>query len=458
MAVFAVAAALLMIAPLASGQASTPARPIVSTPTSLYFHIFDVFNAFPINTQVPQPGFFKVGGTNFPSVVEPTSGTNYDFNTIYGYSTAGPVEYDFIENGQPRFHPERGIAADVKIDANAQWQCGAVTAPACVRIYVSVRDFVGGTAIPNFMPAYTFRVEMREKNVLGDVADLASGTLVMKGQKTMHLASSHFASLNGSAGPDGHIIATPNADGVVEYAIPMSIETPLIRKSEGYHVRLDWYQNPSNQPDQDDRAAEGYMRIVSDNVYHPRLDLNIMNPVYIDFVHPQVASGILLIHTAENSPWGTYDLDLRNMTVRISQGNRELHTQVKDAKGKVLFDSGGSAPVEATLTIVISQNAHVHNLHDKSAEVTYLWRFRDEGAKDGKYQITVSVQNLAKTATATATAEFVLEGRKAYGIDQGGQTVSAKPDTTTVEESPGAGLFVVATALGAALLARRRIK
>ena len=133
---------ILASLPVTNAQTGTEGltNPTKPTPTTLYFHIFDTFNAFPINTQAPQPtGNFKVGGTNFPSVVIPeTAGTpaatNYDFNTIYGFATSGPVEYNFIENGQPRFHPERGIAHDVNIDPG--------TVPYAY-FYVNVRDVTG---------------------------------------------------------------------------------------------------------------------------------------------------------------------------------------------------------------------------------------------------------------------------------------------------------------------------
>jgi hypothetical protein len=42
--------------------------------------------------------FFKVSGTNFPTIAS----QGYDFNTIRGFSTSGPVEYGFLENADNR--------------------------------------------------------------------------------------------------------------------------------------------------------------------------------------------------------------------------------------------------------------------------------------------------------------------------------------------------------------------
>jgi hypothetical protein len=410
--------------------------PRISTPTSLYFHIFDVFNNFPINTQQPNTTFFKVGGTNFPSAVAPEAGANYDFNTIYGYSTAGPVEYEFIENGQPRYHPERGLAADVMIDGAAQTPCGDTTAPICVHVYVRILDFLGSSAAPNFMPAYTFRVELKEKNVLDPTA-LDAGALVANGELTYHLATEDFAPLAGQAGPDGHVIKTPDENGVIEYAVPLTLAKDTITKGEGYHVRIDWFQNPSDDGANDDRAAEGYMRLVMEEGYYPRMELNILNPVFIDFIHPQVAAGILLIHTAENSPWGTYDVNVKDIKVEI-------------------FDSKDQ-PVQANLQRVVSQNAHVHDRHHLPAEVTYLWRYRDEGVAEGEYRIRVEVANMAATAKASGEGKFILTGEEAYGVDEEGNIVTPAPNVDEeTESSPGVGIGVLLALVAVALVVRRR--
>jgi hypothetical protein len=448
--IVALGLAALMIAPSATAQDST--HPLASTPTTLYFHIFDVFNNFPINTQIPQPNdFFQVGGTNFPTAVisetpEGQGKVNYDFNTIYGYSTAGPVEYNFTENGQPRFHPERGIAADVLVDPNANIVAGGAPSgkPAVAHIYVSVRDFTGKspgtTTAPNLLPSFTFNVEMRSGNQLGDPTALDATTLFMSGSRTAHLMYSKTPAdqqLNGTNAPDGNVILVPNADGIVEYIIPMTYESGFTRitKADGYHMKITWSQPPSGQPSSGDQFAEGFMRIVSSNTYHDRLDMAIMNPIYIDFVHPQVAAGLLLIHTAENSPWGTYDLDLRNMTVEVT---------------------GPSTP--QSLTKITTQNSHVHNLHNKSAEVTYLWRYRDEAAAVGDYRIHVAVPNLAHTAVATADGGFHVDAKQAYGVDQNNQRVENAPVSgNSSQKSPDASPFLAIGFLAmAALMWRRR--
>jgi hypothetical protein len=113
--------------------------------------------------------------------------------------------------------------------------------------------------------------------------------------------------------------------------------------------------------------------------------------------------------------------------------------------------AGPSTPKK--LAVVTSQNAHNHGLHDVCAEVTYLWRFRDEAAKDGSYAIHLAVPDLNHNATAMGDAGFTVEGKKAFGVDQNHNVVA--PAGTTSKSSPAASVGAVLAVLGVALLRRR---
>jgi hypothetical protein len=437
-------AILLLSVASAGAQAQSPGK---STPTTLYFHILDTFNAFPINTQPPDVAFFKVGGTNFPSIAS----QGFAFNTIRGFATSGPVEYNFIENGQPRFHPERGIARDVLLDQQVK---------PVAHLYLNVRDVLGSHAAPDILPSFTFVLTLREGNQVGQGSALDAKPLIMQGHMTAHVldVSSCPQALNLSpgdpapsevrvpvcsvsandklpqeqVGPDGVPILIADANGTAEFRFPLDLQADKIPKADAYNVRIDWYQNPTGDPDQDGQLAEGFMRFVSDATHHPRLEMAVLNPVYIEYIHPEVAAGILLIHSCVNSPWGTYDVDVANMTVNVA---------------------GNSVP--KSLPVVTSQNAHNHGLHDKCAEVTYLWRFRDEGAANGDYKIHLTASNLAKSAVAAGDAGFTVEGKRAFGVDQRGDVV-APLDSGAGKSSPATGIATVLALLGTALALRRR--
>lgn len=408
-------------------------NPSISTPTTLYYHIFDTFNNFVINTQPMDVSFFEVGGTSFPTVTgtpaNEAMGAQYDFNTIYGTSTAGPVEYEFIENGKPRFHLERGIAADVEIDADVQ--------PVSY-LYIDVRDFTGQDEASNVLPELTVRFTMRTGDQPGRDADYDGGDLIMHGEKTATVCA------DGATAPapaeeactqalDGlHDVLLPDADGIVEFAIPMEVAMDTIPKEDAFNVRIDWWQeDAAGAVCGEDQCAEGYLRLAADQDHLPRLEMNVLNPVYIDFIHPQVAAGTLLIHAGVNSPWGTYDVDADSINLTID---------------------GPSRPVDVQR--VVAQNQHVHGFHHKAAEITYLWKFRQEEAATGDYTITLEVPNAAGTATATGQAGFTIEGKRAYGVDATGQVV---PETEAEDgkDSPGPGAVLFLVPALAALALRR---
>ena len=305
---------------------------------------------------------------------------------------------------------------------------------------------------PNLLPKFTVRVMMRDGNVIGPDSNLDSKTPIMHGIETAYLASGpqpppqnsvpdQTCHNPGQADNQCPVLWAP--DGIIEYKIPLTFEnpsSPLITKLDAYNVRIDWFQDPTADNSRPDQVAEGYMRLVSDKTHHPRLTMAITNPVYMKYIHPEVAAGILLIHTAENSPWGTYDIDVANMTVSVT---------------------GPSTPSD--LPVVVSQNSHVHNLHDKDAEVTYLWRFRADdatkeggAAKEGDYAIHVTVQNLNHTATAMGDATFHVDPRSAYGVSDQGTIVTNTITETQGKSSPGASLLVVGVLLLGAVMLRRR--
>jgi hypothetical protein len=425
-------------------------NPDEPTPTTLYFHIWDTFSKFVINTEPYNASFFETGGVNFPT----TSGTpaaqatgEWDFNTIYGFSTAGPVEYDFNENGRPRLHPERGIANDVELTAEYDHK---------VHLYIDARGIGGGDESPGVLPEMNFRVTMREGDQPG--SDLDSGAKIMEGQVKVALFDTMFCptdipsaiapvsifclfSVDPSqeAGtydsypqetPDGTPILYPDENNVIEVIIDMALLQDSIKKSDAYNVRMDWYQEPPAATSGPDQFALGNLRMVLDEQYLPRLNTSITNPVYIEFLHPQVAAGTLLIHSGINSPWGTYDLDFDSVKVDVV---------------------GPTAPSE--LKRVTTSNTNVHGLHDQAAEITYLWDFREDNAVNGDYEITYSVMNADNTATAVASDSFRIDGKKLYTTDDQGEEIEFVDDSAS-EESPFGALGL--TIIGLAALALRR--
>jgi hypothetical protein len=474
--------AAFVATPFATAQDSID-NPDESTPTTLYFHIFDTINRFVINTEPMNAEFFEVGGANFAT----TPGTGiegsgvigwnledgYDLNTVYGYSTAGPVEYEFIENGKPRFHPERGIAQEVIIDPSVQ---------PMVYLYLDVRDAVGGSA-QSALPDFNVRVTLQEGDDPGLDASLDEGRDILAGNVQFHIIKldgaidggtacdtlccdpSYIdcmvlntltepgqavyvpitglnAAVEGQSGPNGKVFAVPDENGIIEIMIPMDVLQETIPKKEAYNVRLDWYQtpDPTGEVIGDDDFTQGWLRMASDPDHLPRLELSIMNPVYFSFIHPQVAGGSLLIHAGGNSPWGTYDVDLDAVDITITHES-----------GKIVPNN--------QLRKLLSSNEHVHGLHDADAQLTYLWDFRDNEAELGEYTIEMTLTNDAHSAEANGKAGFIISETEAIGFDTSGTQVEATSSTGGEDlDTPSAGFVSVVGLLGAALvIARRRL-
>jgi hypothetical protein len=477
--------ASLLMAPVQAQEA----EPDVSTPTTLYFHIFDTFNRFVINTQPMNTDFFDVGGTNNPTLSEGpwTAGTDaapvglgpWDLNTIYGTSTPGPVEYAFIENGKPRIHPEHGIAKTVVIDDGVTPE---------VTMYLDLRDVIGTNGLPSITSDFSLEITLQEGDDTSRDAQLDQGKDIMHGKQTFTLvdASAHPSeaiydlsywvfymtmvasgnsvdqvpeSASGSANtifnggmnmPDGSKLVAPEEDGILALKVPLEfMGEAVIPKSEAYNVRLDWYQ--MDEAFGPDAFATGYMRLFSGeggdgSIKQHHLDMNIMNPVYVEFIHPQVAAGTLLIHAGVNSPWGTYDIDADSVELTIE---------------------GPSKP--RVLKQLVNQNQNVHGLHDQAAAITYLWDFRGEEAAEGDYDICISVKNLGvpdefgttrpeSVVEAKDCAGFTITEKEAFGLDTTGEVVAPTFNSGDAVESPGVGLVPLVALLGAAIALINRRK
>ncbi len=450
-------------APAAVAQGETIKNPNDPTPTTLYFHIFDTVNKFVINTQAMDSEVFEVGGANFPTTpdfgVSQVPGTGlplndgWDMNTIYGYSTAGPVEYGFIENGRPRFHPERGIAAQVDIDtADNNEDCVALGSetPACVVMYMDPRDAFGTSTAPTISPLMNLRLTVQEGDNPGLDADLDAGEDIMTGIARFHMANFNQAQAAAEGSPvqetphpsgENTPILYPDEDGYVQVVVPMEVLQDYIPKKEAYNVRIDWFQSTDDGTSpvgKDDQFTTGWMRLGFDPDHLARLHMDITNPIYFSFIHPQVAANTLLIHAGGNSPWGTYDVDLDAVTIEMTH-------------------EGGSKVPQNQLKKILNSNEHVHGLHDEDAQMTYLWDFREFDAPLGEYTIDMTITNDAASAVATGQAKFIVTETEAIGIDTQGEVVEPTVKEEVVD-TPTVGIVPALALLGAALfLARRRI-
>ncbi|MHB8633879.1 MAG: hypothetical protein ACYDBQ_07945 [Thermoplasmatota archaeon] len=458
-----------MVVPLASAQSGAVAvgiqNPNVSTPTTLYFHIIG-HDDMPINTQKPSDNWTAQDalglGTASSSCVPPVPGealTGQEHHTFYGYSSPSIVEYNFIENGKPRTHPERGISFDAQLDTAKPW----VTHWYLKTQAVTSNQQPGGPGTdPNRAPIVIPNVVVQVTVRTGDgisIGDAAynSGDIIAQGKTApLTLAGPATDSLDkGKVGYEGYNETGADASQIYGFAVPMTINSPVIPKVTGYNVRIDIYMDNGacNQPGQSGYLMPNNVRIYSDPNHRPRMELNVMNPIRIEYMHPEFVGDELVVHTSENSPWGNYD-------VNNQVGGVQLHIKGPGFEG--------DPPHLAVAAFV--QRFHEHNFHTQAVDVTYAWPYKEDNAPDGTYTVSLRATNMQESATATGTTTFEIGKQllvQLCGATQQGsgaitnaqcqsQDQTQQGTVPGAKKSPAAGPLVAVGLLAAAFVVRRR--
>ena len=386
--------------PAETGYAGGPVR------VPLYAHIYDLLQPVPINTQ-PMIDLDLARGFGSPSVAG--AGPLDTRTSLRLVSTPGLVEYNITEDGYPRMHPERGISYDVELDASQ---------PIVGHFFIGAKALdvpqAGQTAGPEagLLPALTVRMTMRVGDDVG--ADLDEGTIIAQGTATLS--------------PDKWPVNGEPAEFIVDMGTPLVSTIP---GAEAFNVLVEWYNAES--PDGAARVTQRDWVVHTGLRYPNRVDVTVANPLALYSLKPTpLGEDKISIHAVLNSPFGNYDVDVPNMTMSVT---------------------GPTTPRGIGAPLVV-QRSFEHNHHYEPVELTWVWDYRSEGASAGEYTVTVTAQNLQKTATVTKSASFVLSDEvRAVGYDDTG-TVVAPQGVKETRDTPGAPIALVIIA--AVWLARRR--
>jgi hypothetical protein len=372
------------------------ANPQPSTPTRLHFHLLDADQDFPINTQAQPDGFAPsssrgIGSHSLgclPAGTPLDGATQRQDATWYGYSMPSLVGYDFLENGQPRVSPERGLAYDVWLDPDAapvlDWYVTTFAAapPGTLNATAPQADPV----LPNVVARATLRTG---EAISIDRGGYNSGTVIASGQTapTTLAGAQTFSGLPGGAHPQ--VTADSQGAGkgyVYGFHIPLAYAAATIPKEQGFSVRVDLFMSlpACDMAAQDRYVMPNAVRAHADATHHPGLQLAVLAPLRINLLHPQFVGDDLVLHTAEGSPWGAYDVDPLAFRMDVT---------------------GPDGPVVNLYRAAVVQR-HEHNARLRPLDVTYVWPFRESAAKDGTYTVRFEAANLHGTAHATAVARF----------------------------------------------------
>ncbi len=436
--------AALVLAPYASAQEAGLRNPNASTPTVLYFHL-NGFQDFPINTQKPDDRYAASEGIGLQThstscVGDPTGQANLldkSWHTYYGYSSPGYVEYNFEEDGKPRYHPERGFSFDVNVDTGQPWT---------LYWYLETSTTLpGGDPDPNQVPVILPQVSVK--------ATIRTGDGISVGDESFNAGD---VVAEGIAGPADLIPTSPTGgvtyqqiDGRHVYGFPITldIKQPNIPKATGYNVRIDVYMdNPFCNDPQNGYFMPNFVHVHTSSEARPRMELAITNPIRIEYIHPQFVGDDMVIHTSMNSPWGNYDVD--------------------EGPGGIELKVSGPSPATSLAQAAFVQRHHEHNYHQQAVDSTYVWPYKQDRAADGLYTVDLSVWNDQRTAQAFGTAQFEIGSGLVLGCggvtDADQATENCEEDiqedgATQSKDSPGIGALALVGALaGAALVALRR--
>ncbi|MGB1697405.1 MAG: hypothetical protein ACPHK8_03295, partial [Thermoplasmatota archaeon] len=233
--------------------------------------------------------------------------------------------------------------------------------------------------------------------------------------------------------PAQDLMPEPGSEGPViyEFAVPIVFEADMIGKEDAFNIRVDVMMDLPTCNEVDSALMPGLISVHTSKDNRPRVDLNIMNPVFVEYVHPQIQGDRLVIHTGLGSPWGNYDVD--------------------ETPGGIEVTITGPTEAKSMQRAAVVQRTHEHNHHFEPVDVTYVWPFERDEAELAEYKIDVKVWNDQRTGSSTGSAVIDLESRT--GVDAEGNQIGEEKSGET-EEAPVGLLLPVLGLLGLAL--RRR--
>jgi hypothetical protein len=386
------AALLLALAPLGMAQeqaADDSGYAGGTVAVTLHGHVYDLLDALPMTTQPMHPESPDLARGYSEPTIAPVYGAG--FNKLLFFNSMGPVEYN-ASLGQPRIHPEKGLALDVELDPEQDilayiWFSADFTE-------VRHANFQGPAPV-GVVPMFNVQATLRLGN---DVRkDLTQGEVVAQGQTVLDLV-------------------TPPGGAPQEVAINLGkAGLDRIPQRDSFNLQFEWWQVDSGG----NRVLQpGW--ILHTGAQHPiRLVLPVKNPLYLYFVEPQFQEDKLAVNAAFITPLGNYDVDPASLEIEIAHAN--------GFRAKTLSEP------------VLVQHTYQHNEHNVATLNGWLWDYLADEAPPGEYKVTVRGKNLQGTASAEKSATFVLsdEPESSVALDSEGNEVLTQEQLDALEaEAP----------------------
>ena len=420
---------LLLLVPLASGQPGL-IQSDGPTDATLWVHLDGPFDA-PMNTQ--QPHDDSSYSNDIGLVQHSQSCVDNPFSTLLAephhtrYAYVNPSAVDYSEE-RIRYHQGRGLGYDLALadhtpvvhwSLQAQWltaeQSPSDPAPAT--------------------PNVVLRASLRE----GDQVSVGStayneGTLIASGQ-------SEPANLHPQLLGDHPHVRHAVVDGahVFDFTVPLQLEEPMVRAEEGLNLRIDVYIDNPACSGADTYIMPDTVREHSSPEHRPRVDLQVLNPIRIESLFPQVIGDDVVVNAQIASVWGSYDL-------------------ADNPAANGMTPSGMTEPLDLTRIPSDEYNC-CHGWSGREAvSATWVWAEAATLPEDGVYAIDVAVPNRAGTAQALGHVAINIGTGDATGCAwKDGRSMCTAFSEPLETQTPGIGLVPLVGVLGVlAFLSTRR--
>ncbi len=372
-----------------------------AVPATLTWHMVDGLQDGVLSTQAAPDGQTAVNGVPGASGAPDCAGTGLlnDFGGIWVARTSvSGALYETAPDGDATLYGSPGLAADVRLASGG----------ATLHWVMTLDDATGLDAVAA-SPPFTLQATLAMVPEAWDPG--REGTVIATGSAGPVLLAAEATS--GAS----HVLVQGRHVYELDVPLQLDADTLVAGPRDAYGRGQSLVATVATRLDapcpQDDAPAAQVMAFTADG-HRPSLTLDVAPTLSIDYLHPQVVGGDLVLHASVNSAWGKYDVGSANATVTGPEGNA---FEVPRADPAVRFHEhsprdprSGAGPIDATFVVPAP-------------------------TAPGRYDVHLSVKDLAGTTLLGQDVAF---------------------EVTKPKESPAAGLALAAAALVAALLVSRR--
>jgi hypothetical protein len=246
------------------------------------------------------------------------------------------------------------------------------------------------------------------------------------------LAGKAKAIAHGATQPMNLQTGLPGSPNSVEFDVNLGKPTvDVIPKDQDVFLVFSWYENVNGQKMSLAGEFAPSVKAWAGESFPQRWTLPVKNPFDVELVIPQFVHDKVLVHGVMSSPWGSYDVDVKGVTL-------------------TLLDPNGAPIVPEHMTRTGDYSV-AHGAHFKPVNLTWVWDYKADKARPGTYKAIVSgcdLESLCGTTTATFTIDADGSGGD-YTIGRSGQQTASQGQLAALTGGGSGGNLSIASQPGA---------